>query len=61
MTAQDKIWLLISALVLIVMGTVLVVNVSATGWFLIILGIAYVGVSIGAVQKLADSILRLTH
>ncbi len=61
MTAQDKIWLWISALVLIVMGTVLVVNVSATGWFLIILGIAYVGVSIGAVQKLADSILRLTH
>ncbi len=61
MTAQDKIWLLISALVLIVMGTVLVVNVSATGWFLIILGIAYVGISIGVVQKLADSILRLTH
>jgi TM2 domain-containing membrane protein YozV len=61
MNTQDKIWLWFSALVLMVMGTALVVNVSGIGWFLIILGIGYVGVSVGAVQKLADSILRLTH
>ncbi len=48
-------WLIGSAIVLFVVGFLLVLNDSAAGWFLIILGITYIGASTRAGQAWAES------
>lgn len=48
-------WLIGSAIVLFVVGLLLVLNDSAAGWFLILLGITYIGVSTRAGQAWAAS------
>lgn len=52
---SQKIWLWISAAVLFVVGFVLVSNDSGAGWFLILLGITYLGASTRAGKELAAS------
>ncbi len=61
MDHQDKVWLWITAVVSIVMGSVLVLNDSGAGWFLIILGITYIGGSTGVGQKWASTKLDLAR
>lgn len=51
MSKQDKIWLFGAAAVLIILGEVLIRNNHTPGWFLIILGAAYLGISTGIAQK----------
>ena len=48
-------WLIGSAVVLFIVGFILVFNDSAAGWFLIILGITYIGASTRAGQAWAAS------
>ena len=48
-------WLIGSAVVLFVVGLLLVSNDSTVGWFLIILGIIYIGVSTRTGQAWAAS------
>lgn len=52
---RQKAWLWVSASVLFVMGFLLVLNDSGAGWFLIILGITYLGASTQAGQAWAAS------
>ena len=52
---RQKAWLWVSASVLFVMGFILVLNDSGAGWFLIILGITYLGASTQAGQAWAAS------
>jgi len=61
MNKQDQVWLWITAAVSVIMGATLVLNDSSAGWFLIILGIAYLGASTGAAQKWATSKLNLAR
>lgn len=61
MNKQDQVWLWITAAVSMIMGSTLVLNDSSAGWFLIILGMAYVGASTGAAQKWAISKLNLAR
>jgi hypothetical protein len=42
---SQKIWLWLSAAVLFVVGFILVMSDSSAGWFLIILGITYLGLT----------------
>jgi hypothetical protein len=55
MNKQDQVWLWITAVVSMVMGSILVLNDSSAGWFLIILGITYIGASTGTAQKWVTS------
>ena len=55
MQNRQKYWLWFSAAVLFVVGFILVLNESGAGWFLIILGITYLGASTRAGQGLAAS------
>ena len=55
MNGRQKIWLWFSAAVLFVVGFILVMSDSGAGWFLIILGITYLGVSTGRGQTWAGS------
>ena len=48
-------WLWISAAVLFVVGFVLVMSDSSAGWFLIILGVTYLGLSTRAGQTWSSS------
>jgi hypothetical protein len=50
MKNRQKIWLWSSAAVLFVMGFILVMSDSGAGWFLIILGVTYLGLSTGRGQ-----------
>jgi uncharacterized membrane protein HdeD (DUF308 family) len=43
MKNSQKTWLRLSAIVSFVVGFILVMNDSAAGWFLIIMGIVYIG------------------
>ncbi len=52
---RQKAWLWLSAAVSFVVGFLLVLNDSGAGWFLIILGITYIGASTRAGQGLAAS------
>lgn len=61
MDKHDKIWLWIAAAVSMIMGSVLVFNDTSAGWFLVILGISYIGASTGAGQKWAISKLDLAR
>jgi hypothetical protein len=55
MKDRQKAWLWISAAVLFVVGFVLVMSDSSAGWFLIILGITYLGLSTRAGQTWSSS------
>jgi hypothetical protein len=61
MNKQDQVWLWISAVVSMVMGSILVLNDSSAGWFLIILAITYIGASTGTAQKWVTSKLNLAR
>ncbi len=52
---RQRTWLLLSAAVSFVVGFILFLNDSGAGWFLIILGIIYIGVSTRAGQGLTES------
>jgi len=55
MSNRQKTGLRISAAVLFIVGFVLVMNDSSAGWFLVIMGIIYIGVSTRAGQGWAAS------
>jgi hypothetical protein len=61
MTKQDQIWLWLSAALSMVMGSILVLNGTGAGWFLIILGFTFLGASTKAGQKWVDSRLNLAR
>ena len=52
---RERAWLWLSAAVLFIVGFILVLNDSGAGWFLIILGITYIGASTQAGQAWAES------
>ena len=52
---RERIWLWAAAAVSFVVGLILVLNDSGAGWFLIILGMSYLGVSTRAGQAWAAS------
>lgn len=47
---RQRIWLWSAAVVSFIVGLILVLNDSGAGWFLIIMGIIYVGASTGPGQ-----------
>lgn len=47
---RQRIWLWSAAVVSFIVGLILVLNDSGAGWFLIIMGIVYVGASTGPGQ-----------
>jgi len=55
MDNRQKVWLWFAAAVLFIVGFIIVLNDSAAGWFLIIMGITYIGASTRAGQGLAAS------
>ena len=59
MRNRQRAWLWVSAAVSMVVGFLLVMNDSGAGWFLIILGITYIGASTNAGQGWAASHPRL--
>jgi hypothetical protein len=61
MQNRDKAWLWVSAAVSFVVGLILVLNDSSAGWFLILMGIIYIGASTRAGQGLAESNPRLVR
>ncbi len=61
MNNRQKIWVWVSIAVSLIMGFILIINGSAAGWFLIILGIIYTGVSTQIGQSSAISTPRLTR
>lgn len=58
MIKHQKTLLWISACVLFVVGFILVMSDSGAGWFLIILGITYIGASTQVGQSWTESIPR---
>ena len=52
---RQKAWLWLSAAVSFVVGFILVLNDSGAGWFLVIMGMIYIGASTRAGQGLAAS------
>jgi len=52
---RQRVWLWLSAAVSFIVGFILVLNDSVAGWFLIIMGITYLGTSTRAGQKWAAS------
>jgi len=52
---RQRVWLWLSAAVSFIMGFILVLNESGAGWFLIIMGITYLGTSTSASQTWAAS------
>lgn len=52
---RQRVWLWLSAAVSFIVGFVLVLNDSGAGWFLVIMGIVYIGASTRAGQGLAAS------
>ena len=55
MQDHQRIWLWLAAAVSFVVGFIIVLNDSGAGWFLIILGMSYLGVSTRAGQTWAAS------
>ena len=55
MQNRQRVWFWLAAAVLFVVGFMLVMNDSTAGWFLIILGITYLGASTRAGQSWATS------
>lgn len=52
---RKRIWLWLSAAVSFVVGFIFVLNDSSAGWFFIIMGIIYIGISTRAGQGLSAS------
>ena len=52
---RQSAWLWLSAAVSFIVGLILVMNDSSAGWFLVIMGIIYIGVSTRAGQGWAAS------
>ena len=52
---NQRAWLWLSAAVSFIVGLILVMNDSSAGWFLVIMGIIYIGVSTRAGQGWAAS------
>ena len=52
---RQRAWLWLSAAVSFIVGLILVMNDSSAGWFLVIMGIIYIGVSTRAGQGWAAS------
>ena len=61
MNRSDKLWLWITSAGSIVMGSALVINDTAAGWFLIFLGLTYIAASAGIGQKWIASSLNLAR
>ena len=61
MKNRQKVWLWFSAAVLFVVGFILVMSDSGAGWFLIILGMTYLGVSTGRGQTWTASNPKTTR
>ena len=61
MNNRQKIWLWVSAAVSLIVGFILVMSDSAAGWFLIIMGIIYIGVSTRIGQSRAISNPRVAR
>jgi hypothetical protein len=55
MDKRHRAWLWTSAAVSMVVGIILVANDSAAGWFIIIMGLTYLGASSRTGQSLAAS------
>ena len=55
MQNRQRVWFWLAAAALFVVGFILVMNDSTAGWFLIILGITYLGASTRAGQSWATS------
>ena len=55
MQNRQRVWFWLAAAILFVVGFILVMNDSTAGWFLIILGITYLGASTRAGQSWATS------
>jgi hypothetical protein len=53
MHIRQRVWLWLSAAVSFIVGFILVLNDSGAGWFLIIMGIMYLGTSTRASQTWA--------
>ena len=61
MNNRQKIWLWVSAAVSLIIGIIIVMNDSRAGWFLIIMGIVYIGVSTRTGQSRAMSTPRVAR
>ena len=55
MQNRQRVWFWLAAAILFVVGFILVMNDSTAGWFLIIMGITYIGASTRAGQSWATS------
>lgn len=55
MYSRQRVWLWLGAAISMVVGFILVLNDSGAGWFLIILGITYLGTGTRAGQSWAAS------
>jgi len=55
MQNRSRAWLWSAAAISFIVGLILVLNDSAAGWFLIIMGIAYIGASRRAGQAWSES------
>lgn len=58
---RQKAWLWLSAAVSFIVGLILVLNDTSAGWFLVIMGIIYIGVSTRASQGWPASNPRFTR
>jgi uncharacterized membrane protein HdeD (DUF308 family) len=61
MKNSQKTWLWLSAIVSFVVGFILVMNDSSAGWFLIIMGIVYIGSLTRPGQTWAEANPRATR
>ena len=61
MNASPQIWLWVSAIVSLIAGSLLVMNDSSAGWFLIIMGIIDIGATTRAGRGLAASNRGMTR
>lgn len=58
---RQRVWLWLSAAVSFIVGSILVLNDSGAGWFLIIMGFTYLGTSTRAGQTWTASNPRLAR
>ncbi len=61
MDNRKKVWLWLSAAISFIMGFILILNDSGAGWFLIIMGIIYIGTLSRPGQAWTESNPRLTQ
>ena len=55
MDNRQRTWTLLAAALSFIVGLILVMNDSAAGWFLIIVGLSYIGTSTRTGQEWAES------